>query len=90
MSSESAYLDGNAAAGELSWIFAVDVTAARGQCGNCGAIRPFAEAHLYMDGPGQVARCCVCEHVLLRLVSGRQCVFLDVGGMKYLRFDTTE
>jgi len=40
------YLDGNAAAGELSNIFAMDVTAAEGQCANCGATKRFAEAHL--------------------------------------------
>ena len=37
------YLDGNAAAGELSTIFAMDVTTAEGQCGNCGAKQRFAE-----------------------------------------------
>jgi hypothetical protein len=29
------YLDGNAAAGELSNIFAMDATAAEGQCAHC-------------------------------------------------------
>jgi len=90
MSSPSGYLDGNAAAGELSKIFAIDVTAAQGECGNCGAIRRFAEAHLYMDGPGVVARCSVCEHVLLCLVSARHSVFLDVRGLSWLKFDPAE
>jgi hypothetical protein len=81
------YLDGNAAAGDLSKIFAVDVTAAQGQCANCGAIRRFAEAHLYMQAPGVVARCAVCEHVLLRLVNARERMFLDARGMTYLRLD---
>ncbi len=81
------YLDGNAAAGELSNVFARDITAATGQCANCGAIRRFAEAHLYMQCPGVVARCAVCEHILLRLVSVRERVFLDVRGMTCLRFD---
>jgi len=90
MSSHIAYLDGNAAAGELSKVFAMDVTAAQGQCKQCGATRRFAEAHLYMEGPGVVARCCVCEHVLVRLVSARQGVLLDVRGLTYLRFDTLE
>ena len=40
------YLDGNAAAGELSKIFAMDVAAAEGQCAHCGATKRFAEAHL--------------------------------------------
>jgi hypothetical protein len=84
------YLDGNAAAGELSRVFAMDVTAAQGQCAHCGATKRFAEAHLYMHGPGLVARCAVCEHVLLRLVSVRQRVLLDVRGMTCLSLDTSE
>lgn len=78
------YLDGNAAAGKLSEVFALDVTAAEGQCAHCGAIKRFAEAHLYAQAPGLVARCAICEHVLLRLVDAQQRVFLDVRGMTYL------
>jgi hypothetical protein len=81
------YLDGNAAAGELSKIFALDVTAAEGQCAHCGTIKRFAEAHLYMQAPGVVARCAACEHVLLRLVNVRHRVLLEVRGMKYLSFE---
>jgi hypothetical protein len=88
MSSPMDYLDGNAAAGELSKLFAIDVTAAEGQCAHCGTKRHFAEAHLYMEGPGIVARCCVCEHILLRLVNARQRTLLDLRGMSYLCFDT--
>ena len=84
------YLDGNAAAGELSRIFAMDVTAAEGQCAHCGATKRFAEAHLYMQGPGLVARCAACEQVLLRLVNARQRVLLDVRGMTYLSLDTSQ
>jgi hypothetical protein len=83
------YLDGNAAAGELSNIFTMDVTAAEGQCAHCGAIKRFAEAHIYMQGPGIVARCSVCQHVLLRLVNARQRVFLDLRGMRCLMLDTS-
>ena len=84
------YLDGNAAAGELSKIFALDVTAAQGQCAHCGETKRFAEAHLYMQCPGVVARCAVCEQVLLRLVSIRQRAFLDLSGMTYLSLDTSQ
>ena len=84
MSAQMNYLDGNAAAGELSKIFATDVTAAEGQCAHCGTKKPFAEAHLYMQCPGVVARCCICEHVLLRLANVRQRVLLDLRGMTYL------
>jgi Family of unknown function (DUF6510) len=84
------YLDGNAAAGELSNIFAMDVTAAEGQCAHCGAIKRFAEAHVYMRCPGLVARCSVCQHVLLRLVSARERVFLDLRGLTCLILDKSQ
>jgi hypothetical protein len=84
------YLDGNAAAGELSNLFAMDITAAEGQCAHCGAKRRFAEVHLYMQAPGVVARCAVCQNILLRLVSVHQRVFLDLRGMTYLRFNAPQ
>jgi Family of unknown function (DUF6510) len=87
MSSQISYLDGNAAAGELSTIFAIDVTSAEGQCANCGAIRRFAETHLYVQDPGFVARCPVCQHILLRLANVRRRVFLDMRGMTYFSLD---
>ena len=84
------YLDGNAAAGELSKIFAVDVTVAEGQCAHCGTTKRFAEAHVYMQCPGVVARCSVCEQILLRLVTVRDRALLDLSGMTYLSFDTSQ
>jgi hypothetical protein len=90
MSAGANYLDGNAAAGELSRIFAVDITSAEGQCANCGSRKRFAEAHLYVQCPGLVARCALCGHVLLRLVNVQQRVFLDLRGMTHLTFDTTQ
>jgi RNase P subunit RPR2 len=90
MSLHNDYLDGNAVAGQLSEIFAIDVTTAEGQCAHCGAIKRFAEAHVYMRGPGVVTRCAVCEHVLLRVVNVRQRIFLDVRGMTYLCLDKSQ
>jgi Family of unknown function (DUF6510) len=89
MTAHANYLDGNAAGGELSKIFAIDVTTAEGKCAHCGAIKRFAEAHVYMDAPGLVARCVICEHVLLRVANVRQRTLLDVRGMTYLSFDTS-
>ena len=90
MNASMTHLDGNAAAGELSRIFAVDLTCAQGQCANCGSRKPFAEAHLYADCPGLVVRCPLCGHVLLRVVNAGQRVFLDLTGMTYLTLDTTQ
>jgi hypothetical protein len=90
MSASMNYLDGNAAAGELSRIFAADITSAEGQCANCGAKKRFAEAHLYMQCPGLIARCALCEHVLLRFTNVRGRVFLDLRGMTYLSVDAAQ
>jgi len=90
MNASMNYVDGNAAGGELSRIFAVDITSAEGQCASCGAKRRFAEAHLYVRCPGVVARCPVCGHVLLRLAKTQERVFLDLCGMTRLTFDTTK
>ncbi len=83
------HLDGNAAAGELTNIFAIDLTAAEGQCAHCGATKRFADAQLYMQAPGLVARCMACQGVLLRLVSVGQRRFLDTRGMNHVVFDTS-
>jgi hypothetical protein len=90
MNANISYLDGNAAGGELSRIFTADLTAAEGQCANCGAKRRFADAHLYVDCPGLVARCALCDHVLLRLVITAERTFLDLRGMAYLNFSTKQ
>ena len=90
MNSQFDYVDGNAAAGELSSILTMDVTTAECQCAKCGSTKRFAEAHVYMQAPGIVARCAVCEHVLLRVANVRHRVFLDVRGMTFLSFDTSQ
>jgi Family of unknown function (DUF6510) len=91
MSSEAyPHLDGNAVAGELNRIFAFDITAAEGQCANCGARRHFAEAHVYIKCPGIVARCAGCGHVLLRLVKAGERLLLDLRGMTYLAIDASQ
>lgn len=81
------YLDGNAAAGELSDLIAMDLTAAEGQCAHCGAKGRFAEAHVYMRGPGVVARCAACDKILLRFAKVGQRVLLDMRGLTYLSID---
>jgi len=60
-----------------------------GRCAACGTTQCLAEAHLYMHGPGLVARCPACEHVLLRLVNVRGHMFLDVRGMTHLCLDAS-
>ncbi|NKZ05909.1 hypothetical protein HGB48_19465 [Actinomadura latina] len=75
------FTDGNALAGPLAEVFAVDVTAAESRCANCGRTGPVAELRVYGRAPGFVARCAGCDHVILRLVRGRGIVQLDMRGM---------
>jgi hypothetical protein len=79
------YLDGNAAAGALSEVFAVDVTAAIARCDGCGQTGVFADTRLYLNAPGLVARCAGCDHVLLRVVTTPTETYVDLRGLTYLR-----
>ena len=79
------YTDGNALAGPLGEIFAVDVTAATGRCVSCGLSGPVAELRVYDHAPGLVARCPGCAEVVLRLVRGPSCAWLDLRGTYNLR-----
>ena len=77
-------LDGNGAAGALSEVFALEVTAARGRCDGCGNVAALAEARAYMDAPGLVLRCRSCDNVLLVLVRGDGRYWMGVGGLTWL------
>jgi len=62
------FLDGNAAAGPLRELFAVDLTAAVGRCVGCGRTGAMGGVRVYAHAPGLVLRCPSCDAVLLRLV----------------------
>ena len=83
---EPTFLDGNAAAGVLGEVFAVDVTAAVGRCAGCGAVAVLAQARVYVDAPGTVVRCAGCDAVLLRVVTAPGRAWLDLRGVSYLEF----
>jgi Family of unknown function (DUF6510) len=74
-------LDGNTAAGALSEIFAVDVTAARGRCVTCGAVDALGEVQLYFDVHGMIARCPHCEGVVFRMMRSPDRAWLDLRGL---------
>ncbi|MDQ6850977.1 MAG: DUF6510 family protein [Actinomycetota bacterium] len=79
------YLDGNALAGPLREIFAVDITAALQRCAHCGNTGPVAVLRVYHRAPGLVARCPGCDEVVLRLVRGPTDAWLDLTGTLSLR-----
>ena len=77
-------LDGNAIGGELLELFGVEMTVATGVCRSCGAAGAVAELHVYTRAPGTVVRCPSCEAVLMKIVRGRERVWLDLGGIRSL------
>jgi hypothetical protein len=79
------HLDGNALAGPLREIFAVDVTSATSRCAACGHSGAVATLHVYANAPGLVARCPGCEEVVLRMVRTPDAAWLDLRGAVSLR-----
>jgi predicted RNA-binding Zn-ribbon protein involved in translation (DUF1610 family) len=60
------HTDGNAVAGLLSEVLAVDATIIVRRCPSCGAERPMADHRAYR-GAGIVLRCPRCEDVAVRI-----------------------
>jgi hypothetical protein len=77
-------LDGNAAAGILSEIFAVDLTAARAMCANCRATRAVGALMVYAHGMGTVVRCPSCDAVVLRVGRTPRQIWLDLTGARHI------
>jgi hypothetical protein len=90
MTSSNLWTDGNALAGPLQDVFCVDVSTAVGRCGNCGRTAAMAEVRVFDHAPGLVARCPVCDQVLLRLVHGPGRAWLDLRGLTYLQVPMAE
>ena len=77
-------LDGNAVAGLLQEVFAVEMTTAIGTCATCGATEPVG-AILVFRGAGVVMRCPHCENVLVTLVKDDARVWISFSGLRTLQ-----
>ncbi|XVU23497.1 DUF6510 family protein [Actinoplanes sp. CA-054009] len=87
---DSGRLDGNAMAGDLREIFAMDVTTARYKCAGCGHTDAVATLMLWGAAGGRVARCPHCTDVVLRVVRAPDRVFLDLHGCVRLEVPLTD
>jgi len=81
----NAHVDGNVLGGELGELFTAEITSAESQCASCGATGTVAQALVYTDAPGLIARCPACGEVLIRLVRGPGRAWLDLRGITYLQ-----
>jgi hypothetical protein len=86
MSSDtSPHLDGNAAAGLLREVFAMEMTTAIARCSNCGASAPVGELMLYGGEIGMILRCPGCDHLLICITHTPEGYWLDLRGLQILR-----
>jgi hypothetical protein len=76
-------LDGNAVAGLLREVFAVEMTTAVGTCGNCGASEAVGAIHVYR-GAGVVLRCPHCDNALVKIVKTGSGVWISFQGVRTL------
>jgi len=78
-------LDGNAAAGVLGQVLAVDPTTAMSTCAHCGQPAPLGAHLVYADAPALVVRCPGCMQVVIRCASDETGVRLEMSGVRLLR-----
>jgi hypothetical protein len=77
-------LDGNAAAGPLAELFAIELTTIQSTCASCGRAAPLGAHLLYADAPALVLRCPSCSAVVLRYSTARERLRLDISGVAFL------
>lgn len=82
-------LDGNAAGGMLQEVFPFEITTAEGSCNRCGATNQVGALSAYMHGMGVVMRCPECDNVLIHLVHAQGQYWLDMRGIRVLRFKSS-
>lgn len=78
-------LNGNAAAGALRELFAVEITAAQIQCDTCGATEAVGGLRYYAAPMGVVLRCTNCAAILLRAVRTPHGRWLEMRGAHCMR-----
>ena len=74
-------LDGNAIAGLLQEVFAVEMTTAIGICDGCGAANAIGAVHVFR-GAGVVMRCPHCGNALAKIVRKDERVWVSFQGIR--------
>jgi Family of unknown function (DUF6510) len=77
-------LDGNAVAGMLQEVFAVEMTTAIGTCSTCGATDAVGALRVF-QGAGVVMRCPHCDNALMTIVKDGPRVWLGFAGVRTLQ-----
>ena len=77
-------LDGNAVAGLLQEVFAVEMTTAIGTCNTCAANDAVGALHVFR-GAGIVMRCPHCGNALMTIVKDDTRVWIGFPGVRTLQ-----
>jgi len=77
-------LDGNAIAGLLREVFAVEMTTAVGKCNACGETEPIGALRVFR-GAGTAMRCPHCDHVLVTIVKDDSRLWIGLAGVSTLQ-----
>ena len=77
-------LDGNAVAGLLQEVFAVEMTTAIGTCNTCGASDAVGALHVFR-GAGIVMRCPHCGGAMVTIVKDDARVWIGFSGVRTLQ-----
>lgn len=77
-------VDGNAIAGLLQEVFAVEMTTAIGTCAACGAAEPIGAVHVFR-GAGIVMRCPHCANALVTILKDDTRVRIGFVGVRTLQ-----
>jgi hypothetical protein len=78
---EALMLDGNAVAGLLQEVFAVEMTTAIATCGACGAADAVGATRVFR-GAGIVMRCRHCDNALVTIVKDGTRVWMGFAGVR--------
>jgi Family of unknown function (DUF6510) len=73
-------LDGNAAGGLLSEVFAFEATAARTTCAGCARVMAMGELRLFAIEMGVILRCPSCDGAVVRVARTSRGLWLDLTG----------
>ena len=77
-------LDGNAVAGLLQEVFAVEMTTAIETCNACGATNEVGALHVFR-GAGIVMRCPHCDNALVTIAEGGARIWIGFAGVRTLQ-----
>ena len=80
-------LDGNAVAGLLQEVFALEMTMANCTCNGCGATEPIGAVRVFI-GAGAVLRCPHCDNALAKITKADERIWMAIPGVQSLQLRT--